>query len=72
MHMITLAMEIDRGELKVKFEAPDQPGEQLRLTELALFALYLDVIKQRITDLTNRALSKGEGYDLVIGPEQGA
>ena len=67
--MIKLSMEIDNGEVQVNFDLPFEPGETLSLTELALFSLHLDVIKHRITDLTNSAIAKGDGYDMISSPE---
>lgn len=72
--MISLEMKSMNGELQVRFDVPDKQGEILKLTELALFSLHLDVVKQRLIDLTNRAIAKGDGYDLVTSaePEAGA
>lgn len=64
--MIRLEMTAKDGELKMRFDVPDQPGEEVRLDELATFALHLDVVKQRLTALTSRAIAKNQGYDLVI------
>jgi hypothetical protein len=64
--MINLEMKAADGHIQVRFDVPDKPGEKLRLDELAAFALHLDVIKHRITDLTNKAIAKGEGYDLIV------
>jgi hypothetical protein len=50
----------------IRFDAPDKPGETVRLDELAVFGLYVDVIKSRIVELTNRAMAGTEGYDLVV------
>jgi hypothetical protein len=33
--------------------------------ELATFALHLDVIKHRLTELTDRAIANTEGYALI-------
>lgn len=67
--MIKLEIETSETELKVRLDLPDKPGEMLKLTELALFTLYLDVVKQRVTELTNRAISRGDGYDLTSAHE---
>jgi|RhiMetdeSRZDD1v2_1073273.scaffolds.fasta_scaffold361076_2 hypothetical protein len=64
--MIRLEMTADQGHMELRFDAPDKPGETVRLDELAVFGLYLDVIKNRIVELTNRAVSGTEGYDLVV------
>lgn len=64
--MISLQMKAADGHISVRFDVPDQPGEKVCLDELATFALHLDVIKARITDLTNRAIAKAEGYDLLV------
>ncbi len=64
--MISLEMKADEGHMDLRFDAPDKPGEAIRLDELAVFSLYLDAIKSRIVEMTNRALSGTEGYDLVV------
>ncbi len=64
--MISLEMKADEGHMHLRFDAPDKPGETIRLDELAVFSLYLDAIKSRIVEMTNRALSGTEGYDLVV------
>lgn len=64
--MISLEMKAAEGHISVRFDVPDRAGEKVRLDELATFALHLDVIKHRITDLTNKAIAKGEGYDLIV------
>jgi hypothetical protein len=64
--MIRLEMSAKEGQITVRFDVPDKPNEKLRLDELATFALHLDVIKHRITDLTNRTIGTGEGYDLRV------
>lgn len=65
--MIRLQMTADEGHMALQFDAPDKPGEAVRLDELAVFALYLDVIKNRIIELTNHAMAGTQGYDLVVG-----
>ena len=64
--MIRLEMEATGGHISVRFDVPDKPGEKLRIDELGTFALHLDVIKNRIIELTDKAIAKQEGYDLVI------
>ena len=62
--MIHLDMTANEGHINVRFDVPDQPNEKVRLDELATFALHLDIVKHRITDLTSKAIMAGEGYDL--------
>ena len=64
--MIRLEMTAHEGHIKVQFDVPDKPNEKLRLDELATFALHLDVVKHRITDLTSKAINTGEGYDINV------
>jgi hypothetical protein len=64
--MIRLEMQASGGHITVKFEVPDKPDEKLRVDELATFALHLDVIKNRIVELTDKAIANAEGYDLIV------
>jgi len=64
--MVALEMKADNGHISVRFDVPDKTGEKLLLDELATFALHFDVIKDRITSLVNTAISKGEGFDLIV------
>lgn len=59
-------MEATGGHIAVQFDVPDEPGQELRMDELAVFALHLDVVKHRITELTDKAIAKDRGYDLTL------
>jgi hypothetical protein len=56
-------MTAEDGRIDVQFHVPED--EKLRLDELATFALHLDVIKHRLTELTDRAIANTEGYALI-------
>jgi hypothetical protein len=64
--MISLEMKADEGHMHLRFDAPDEPGTKIRLDELAVFSLYLDAIKSRIVEMTNMALAKADGFDVVV------
>lgn len=64
--MIRLEMTANEGHMDLQFDVPDQPGEVVRLDELATFGLHLDIVKHRLVELMSRAVIKGEGYDLVV------
>jgi hypothetical protein len=68
--MIKLELIADEGKINVRFDVPNTEGEKLRLDELAAFALHLDVVKNRITELTDKAIANAEGYELIVDEEQ--
>jgi len=63
--MIKLEMRASQGEISVGFEVSDTKEDQLRLDELATFALHLDVVKHRITELTHKAIAEADGHKLI-------
>jgi hypothetical protein len=56
-------MTAEDGRIDVRFHVPED--ERLRMDELATFALHLDVIKRRLTKLTDEAIANTEGYALI-------
>jgi hypothetical protein len=64
--MLHLDLAVEDNRVRVAFDVPDKPGEQLPLADLALFGMYLDVIRAQVTELATRAVYKVDGYDLII------
>jgi hypothetical protein len=67
--MIHLEMTANEGHVTLRFDVPDKSGEKVRLDELAAFALHLDLVKHRITEVMSKAMGNAEGYDLVVDEE---
>jgi hypothetical protein len=64
--MIQLELTVDEGKARVRFDVPDEEGSEIPLTDLAAFALYLDVVRQQVTEITTKAVYQIEDYDLTV------
>ena len=64
--MIQLRLEVDKEKGKVLLNLPDTEEEKLSLKELAVFNLYVDLVKKQVEDLFASSVIKAGGYDISI------